>query len=159
MPYLTDHCFYRQPDDWPEPADRYPVVPLTTVLELMADAARALVPGRTVVGVREVRALRWLAVAPPVTVATNASLNPDGNVTVVLDGYARGTVLLADDYPAPPRLPERPLTGQRPCEVSAQHLYSGRHRSGVLLRLPPQPRRAGAVRGPGRLCVRDRRRR
>ncbi|MDQ4032848.1 MAG: polyketide synthase dehydratase domain-containing protein, partial [Actinomycetota bacterium] len=126
MPYLTDHCFYRQPDDWPEPADRYPVVPLTTVLELMADAARALVPGRTVVGVREVRALRWLAVAPPVTVATNASLNPDGNVTVVLDGYARGTVLLADDYPAPPRLPERPLTGQRPCEVSAQHLYSDR---------------------------------
>jgi malonyl CoA-acyl carrier protein transacylase/phosphopantetheinyl transferase len=126
MPYLTDHCFYRQPDGWSEPADRYPVVPLTTVLELMADAARALVPGRTVVGVREVRALRWLAVAPPVTVATNASLGPDGNVTVVLDGYARGTVLLADDYPAPPRLPERPLTGQRPSEVSAQRLYSDR---------------------------------
>jgi acyl transferase domain-containing protein/phosphopantetheinyl transferase len=126
LPYLADHCFFRQPDGWPEPADRYPVVPLTTVLELMSDAAQALVPGRTVIGVRDVRALRWLAVAPPVTVTTSATLGPDGAVTVVLDGYARGTVLLADDYPAPPRLPDRPLTGQRPCEVTAQGLYNDR---------------------------------
>ncbi|MDQ2791739.1 MAG: polyketide synthase dehydratase domain-containing protein [Actinomycetota bacterium] len=126
MPYLADHCFYRQPDGWPEPADRYPVVPLTTVLELMADAARALSPGRTVVGVRDVRAQRWLSVAPPVTVATCATLHPDGNVTVVLDGYARATVLLADDYPASPALPGPPLTGSRPCDVTAQGLYLDR---------------------------------
>ncbi|MFN2494666.1 MAG: beta-ketoacyl synthase N-terminal-like domain-containing protein, partial [Pseudonocardiaceae bacterium] len=126
MTYLADHCFYRQPDGWPEPADRYPVVALTTVLELMADAARALVPGRTVVGVRDVRAMRWLTVAPPVTVTTNASLDADGNVTVALDGYARGTVLLADSYPASPSLPDPPLTGQRPSEVTAQQLYADR---------------------------------
>ena len=126
MPYLADHCFYRQPDGWPEPADRYPVVPLTTVLELMADAARALSPGRTVVGISDVRALRWLTVAPPVTVTTSTTLRPDGNVTVVLDGYARGTVLLADGYPESPRLPDRPLTGQRPCAVTAQVLYTDR---------------------------------
>ncbi len=126
MPYLADHCFCRQPDSWPEPADRFPVVPLTTVLELMADAARALVPGRTIVGVKDVRALRWLAVAPPVTVTTTASLDPDGNVTVVLDGYTRGTVLLADGYPAAPQLPDRPLSGQRSCEVTAQRFYTDR---------------------------------
>jgi acyl transferase domain-containing protein/phosphopantetheinyl transferase len=131
MPYLADHCFYRQPEGWPEAADRYPVVPLTTVLELMADAARVLVPGRSVVGVRDVRAQRWLAVTPPVTVTTSATLDPHGNVTVVLEGYARGTVLLADDYPTLPQLPERPLTGQRPCtdgagEVTAQGLYTDR---------------------------------
>ncbi|MGH3786765.1 MAG: 4'-phosphopantetheinyl transferase superfamily protein [Pseudonocardiaceae bacterium] len=123
LPYLADHCFYRQPHGWPEPADRYPVVPLTTVLELMADAARALSPGRTVVGVRDVRALRWLAVAPPVAVTTSASLSSDGNVTVVLDGYARGTVLLADGYPTPPDEPDRPLPGDHPCEVTAAALY------------------------------------
>ncbi|MGH3888544.1 MAG: beta-ketoacyl synthase N-terminal-like domain-containing protein [Pseudonocardiaceae bacterium] len=126
MPYLTDHCFYRQPVGWPEPADRYPVVPLTTMLELMADAARALVPGRTVVGVKDVRALRWFAVASPVTVTTNATLGPDGNVTVVLGSYARGTVLLADRYPASSQLSDRPLAGQRPCEVTAQGLYTDR---------------------------------
>ncbi|HEY6423213.1 MAG TPA: 4'-phosphopantetheinyl transferase superfamily protein, partial [Pseudonocardiaceae bacterium] len=126
MPYLVDHCFYRQPDGWPEPADRYPVVPLTTILELMADAARALVPGRKVIGVRDVRAQRWLAVAPPVTVTTSASLSQDGTVAVVLEGYARGSVLLADSYPVPQAQPDRPLTGQRPCEVTAQGLYTDR---------------------------------
>ncbi|MBA2472093.1 MAG: beta-ketoacyl synthase [Pseudonocardiales bacterium] len=126
MPYLVDHCFYRQPDGWPEPADRYPVVPLTTVLELMADAARAVSPGRTVVGVRDVKAMRWLAVAPPVTISTSTTLHPDGNVTVVLDGYARGTVLLGDGYPASPPLPSPPLTGERFCEVTAQGLYQDR---------------------------------
>jgi acyl transferase domain-containing protein len=126
MPYLADHCFYRQPVGWSEPADRYPVVPLTTVLELMADAARALSPSRRVIGVRDVRALRWLAVTPPATVTTSASLDPDGNVTVALDGYARGTVLLADDYPTSPQLPDRPLTEQRPCHVTAQDLYTDR---------------------------------
>ncbi len=126
MPYLTDHCFYRQPEGWPEPGDRYPVVPLTTLLELMADAARALSPGRTVVGISDVRALRWLAVAPPVTITTSATLHPDGNATVVLDGYARGTVLLADGYPPSPQLPDRPLTGPRPCAVTALGLYQDR---------------------------------
>lgn len=126
MPSLADHCFYRQPDGWPEPADRYPVVPLATVLELMVDAARALSPGRTVVGVRDVRALRWLSVAPPVTVTTSASLSSDGHVTVVLEGYARGTVLLADGYPAPRDEPDRPLRGEHPCEVTAAALYGDR---------------------------------
>jgi phosphopantetheine--protein transferase-like protein len=132
MPELTDHCFYRQPEGWPELADRYPVVPMTTVLELMADAARALVPGRTVVGVKDVRAMRWLAVAPPVSVTTNASLDPDGNVTVILDGYVRATMLLADDYlaspatlPQPP-MPQPPLSGQQPGEVTARELYRDR---------------------------------
>ncbi|MGH4009260.1 MAG: type I polyketide synthase [Pseudonocardiaceae bacterium] len=126
MPYLADHSFYRQPDGWPEPADRYPVVPLTTVLELIADAARALVPSRTVIGIRDVRAQRWLSVTPPVSVTTSATLDPDGNVAVVLDGYARGTVLLADYYPAPPQLADLPLTGQQPCEITAEGLYQDR---------------------------------
>ncbi|HEX6403979.1 MAG TPA: 4'-phosphopantetheinyl transferase superfamily protein [Pseudonocardiaceae bacterium] len=126
MPYLADHCFYRQPQGWSEPSDRYPVVPLATVLELMANAAQAHSPERTVVGIRDVQALRWLAVAPPVTVTTNASLNADGNVTVVLEGYARGTVLLAESYPPTPQLPDRPLTRQRPCTVTARDLYRNR---------------------------------
>jgi phosphopantetheinyl transferase len=127
MPYLVDHCFYRQPPGWPEPADRYPVVPLTTMLELMSDAARALRPGSTVVGIQDVRALRWLAVAPPVTVTTSASIGSDGNVSVVLEGYARGTVLLASGYgyPAPPDEPDLPLRGDY-CNVTAAALYGDR---------------------------------
>ena len=126
MPYLADHCLVRQPAEWPEAADRYPVVPLTTMLELMREAAHDLVPGRTVVGVRDVRALRFLAVAPPVTVTVTAALDADGNVGVVIDGYARGTALLADGYPVPPAGPDRALRGERPCEVTAAALYEDR---------------------------------
>ena len=106
-PYLLDHCFYRQPDGWPSHADRFPVVPMTMLLEVMADAARALVPGLPVVGFDDVRALRWLAVAPPVEVTIRASsLEPgaDGavRVQVGIDGYSGATVLLDHGFPPPP---------------------------------------------------------
>jgi 3-oxoacyl-(acyl-carrier-protein) synthase/malonyl CoA-acyl carrier protein transacylase/phosphopantetheinyl transferase len=126
MPYLSDHCLFPQPAGWPDAADRFPVVPMTTTLELMAQAARDLVPHRTVVGFQDVRALRFLAVEPPVTVTIDATVGADGNVAVVIDGYAHGTVLLADGYPAPPVELDRPLYGERPCEVSAAGLYCDR---------------------------------
>ena len=126
MPFLRDHCFYRQPARWPDGADRYPVVPMTTLLELMAGAARELVPGRVVVGFRDVRALRWLAVAPPVTVTITSALDGDGNVSVGIDGYTRGTVLLADAYPAPAVAPEPPLTGPQSLSFGADRMYADR---------------------------------
>jgi acyl transferase domain-containing protein/phosphopantetheinyl transferase len=126
MPYLADHCLVPQPDGWPETADRYPVVPMTTTLELMAQAARELVPDRTVIGIQDIRALRFLAVEPPVTVRIDTALDADGNVTVAIGDYAHGTVLLADDYPALPDAPDRALSGERPCAVTPGALYRDR---------------------------------
>jgi len=126
MPFLADHCFYRQPPGWPSDADRYPVVPMTTLLELMADEARALVPGKQVVGFRRVRALRWLAVAPPATVSIDSTLDSDGNVDVVIDGYTRGTVVLADRYQPAPAADRTPLTGERPVAFTADRMYVDR---------------------------------
>ncbi|WP_242606410.1 type I polyketide synthase, partial [Protofrankia symbiont of Coriaria ruscifolia] len=76
MPYIIDHCFYRQPPRWPHLVDRFPVVPMTAVLELMIDQARAVVPDRVVVGVTDVRALRWLAIEPAVEVTVTATILP-----------------------------------------------------------------------------------
>lgn len=72
-PQLLDHCFYRQPAGWPSVADRFPVVPMTMLLEVMATAARELEPSLSVIGFDDVRALRWLAVAPPVEVTIRAT--------------------------------------------------------------------------------------
>ncbi|HZE64977.1 MAG TPA: 4'-phosphopantetheinyl transferase superfamily protein, partial [Sporichthyaceae bacterium] len=122
---------------------------------LIMDAAAALVPERTVIGVRGIRALRPLAVDPPITLhieaterqhgagpsapgAHSADASGDGDVTVVsvtLDGtpqggeretYARATVLLADTYPAPPALREPPLTAERRPDIDARALYAQR---------------------------------
>ncbi|MGY5136079.1 beta-ketoacyl synthase N-terminal-like domain-containing protein [Streptomyces nigrescens] len=126
LPYVRDHCVYLQPDDWPEAADRFPVVPMTTLLELAAEAAREAQPGYLVTGYSDVRALRWLAVAPPVDVAVSATPEGDGRVRVSLGDFAAVTVHLAARHPAPPPPDPADLTSGRPAPVSAQALYRDR---------------------------------
>ena len=131
-PYLLDHCFYRQPEGWPSHADRFPVVPMTMLLEVMADAARALVPDRPVVGFDDVRALRWLAVAPPVEVTIRATRLDDHGaggplrVQVGIDGYSGATVLLDHGYPDPPEPDTTPLVDERPPGLTAEEVYADR---------------------------------
>ncbi|MDQ1376574.1 MAG: hypothetical protein QOE15_747 [Acidimicrobiaceae bacterium] len=126
MPYLADHCFYRQAAGWPKMADRFPVVPMTTMLELMMDAARPLAGDRVIAGLANVRALRWLAPTEPVRLTITASVDDEGNIDVALEGYARGKVLTADRYPLPPAPRVEPLRGERSSPVRAEALYQDR---------------------------------
>ncbi|GFE12832.1 hypothetical protein Sgleb_08790 [Streptomyces glebosus] len=126
LPYVRDHCVYLQPDGWPEPADRFPVVPMTTLLELAAEAAREACPGGVVTGYSGVRALRWLAVAPPVDLAVSAAPGGDGRVRVSLGDYAAVTVHLGAQYPAPPPPDPAGLAAGHPAPVSAEALYRDR---------------------------------
>ncbi|WP_416211288.1 beta-ketoacyl synthase N-terminal-like domain-containing protein [Frankia sp. Cas3] len=132
MPYIIDHCFYGQPPGWPHLADRFPVIPMTTLLEMMIDEARAFAPGRVALGLTDIRALRWLAIAPAVEVTITAvAVGPDA-VMVNVEGYARGTVILGDDYPAPPTPSDEPLPDLRRDVVDGQSIY----RSGRLFHGP-----------------------
>lgn len=103
MPWLADHCFYRQPADGIGSAieEQFPVVPMTEMIELMADLAAQRFPGHVATAVSGVRALRWLIAAPPTQVDVTIGELADGCVAVALEGYARGTVHLAADFPAP----------------------------------------------------------
>ncbi|MFF0066012.1 beta-ketoacyl synthase N-terminal-like domain-containing protein [Streptomyces sp. NPDC005279] len=128
MPYVRDHCVYLQPDTWPEPSDRFPVVPMTTLLELAADAARRSAPGRVVAGFDDVRALRWLPVAPPVDAEIIATPAADGSdrVHVAIGGCATVTVVLADRHTSRLAPDSAPLTREGPPPVSAEALYRDR---------------------------------
>ena len=104
-PALLDHCFYRQPAGWPTVADRFPVVPMTMMIEMMLDAARALGPGRVAVAARgrpRLPLARGRA-AGPVEIA--ARVTGGDAVDVELPGYARATVRLAAAYPPARRRP------------------------------------------------------
>ncbi|TYC08229.1 beta-ketoacyl synthase N-terminal-like domain-containing protein [Actinomadura syzygii] len=130
MPYLADHCVFPQPPGWPDPSDRFPIVPLATLLEVMAETARELLPDLVVVGFEHVRAVRWVVAAPPTTADITAYLVGEGDrprkVKVVVQGHADGTVLLAERYP-PPSAPDRtPLTIEGPPIVTAERLYEER---------------------------------
>ncbi|RKN03791.1 type I polyketide synthase [Streptomyces radicis] len=126
MPYLLDHCFFRQRPDWPDDADRWPVVPATTVLTHLMDLAERATPGRRAVAVHEVRLLKWIEAIPahdvPVTVR---HLGPD-RVEVSLEGASRAEVSLAPGYPeAPAPWPFDPA-GERVPELAARQLYDER---------------------------------
>jgi hypothetical protein len=129
MPDIIDHCLIPQPEGWPDDSDRFPVVPMTTLLEIMGDAALELEAGRVVIGFEQVRALRWLAIAPPARTNVRAVLDTvkDGveRVRVTIEGYASGYVLLSRGYPAGPAPDEAPLLGERPAPVTAGELYTG----------------------------------
>ncbi|MFD0902493.1 beta-ketoacyl synthase N-terminal-like domain-containing protein [Actinomadura sediminis] len=131
MPFLQDHCVVPQAPGWPDMSDRFPVVPLGTLLEVMADAARALLPGLTVIGLEDVRAVRWLVAAPPTTAEVRASRRADAprgvrRVRIVIAGHAEGTVLLAARHPGPPRPDGTALTVENPPIVTAARLYEER---------------------------------
>jgi acyl transferase domain-containing protein len=129
MPDLADHCIFPQADGWPEDSDRFPVVPMTTLLEVMADAALELDPGRAVVGFEHVAAMHWLTVAPATTARVHASRDGVNRITVRIEGYARGCVVLGDSWPDPPAASphgEASWPGKRPAPVTARELYADR---------------------------------
>ena len=126
MPYLMDHCLIPQRAGWPEVSDRFPVVPLTTLLEVMADTARELVPDSVVIGFEKVRALRWVVAEPATTATVRANLVEPGRVEVVIEGHTEGTVLVADRYPRPAAPDRTPLIDEIPAPIPAHRFYSER---------------------------------
>ncbi len=125
MPELRDHCLFRQAPGWPDDADAFPVVPMTGLLEIMGDAALATAPGRAVVAITDVRAQRWLAVAPPVTVTIEAVPVADGRIRVRIGPYAEGTVELGLAHPPAPRAStaDQRLEGERAPLADGHSLY------------------------------------
>lgn len=125
-----------------------PIGPMTFTLELMAETAAALCPGRVVVAIRDVRLQRWLAfeAEDPNTVECSAhvlsgeKVKPEPGVThqvrvEVTDlgnsatgdrkwSAAVGTVLLADWYPAAPPAGDFPLTHEYATTVTVDEMYN-----------------------------------
>ncbi len=126
FPELIDHSFYRQKANWPILVDVYPVVPMTMSIALMIDAAEKLLPGHVAVAIENVRAFRWLAVAPPVDVSISTRLVNKNTVDVSIDGYIDARVELAPKYTAPPRASLPPLLDPCESEVTARALYEER---------------------------------
>lgn len=126
QPYLRDHSFFALPEGWPDPSDAFPLVPMTMTISRMIDAARDLVPERTVVGVRDVRAYRWVSVEEPVTVPIEARFDGEAEVSVRVGDYARGVVRLAEGYPSPPEPAADGSLDAGPVPVTAEEMYERR---------------------------------
>jgi phosphopantetheinyl transferase len=124
MPYLMDHGLFPQRPGWPIVSDWGPVVPMTTMIEMMADEVRAFAPGKVVVGIESVAALTWLAASPATTITIHMAADGPDRVKVSLAGHAYGTVVLADCYPAAAVPSSEPLCGEVESDLTADRLYA-----------------------------------
>jgi phosphopantetheinyl transferase (holo-ACP synthase) len=135
VPAWADHAFFRQRDGWPYSDDRFPLVPMTGIVEMLHEHANRLRPELVPVAVVDIAAFRWLTVDPPVEVTLRASTvpsaegDPAGSVRVkaVVDGHARATVVLAPKYPARTPANAARLVNERPSHIDAGRFYIDRH--------------------------------
>jgi phosphopantetheinyl transferase len=126
MPYLRDHCFFRQRDGWPDDTDRWPVVPATTVVAQMMSAAEGVAPGRRAVAVHDARFSRWVVAAPPVEVPVTVTGDGTDRVAVRFGSYAQAVVEVGDADPTPPAAWRVDRAGEQAPEIAAGQLYSDR---------------------------------
>jgi acyl transferase domain-containing protein/phosphopantetheinyl transferase len=129
MPYLLDHCFFKQREGWPDVSDLFPVVPATTVIHHMMEAAERSAPGHRPVAVHAARFDRWTAATPPVEIEITATPDPaaPGRLKIAFGSYARATIEVAPDFPRPPAPWPVDRSAQRAPETSAAQLYADRH--------------------------------
>ncbi|MFE3175144.1 beta-ketoacyl synthase N-terminal-like domain-containing protein [Amycolatopsis sp. NPDC059090] len=127
MPYLLDHCFFPQPDDWPFPEDRWPVMAATTVVHHMIEAVRRISPGRWPVEVQQAKFHRWLLAAPSTEVEVTVTPAGPGRWAVAFGQYANAVVVMSSAFPA-----DRPAPwaidsgGDEPPAITAEQLYRDR---------------------------------
>ncbi|MFI0959995.1 beta-ketoacyl synthase N-terminal-like domain-containing protein [Streptomyces sp. NPDC021080] len=127
MPYLLDHCFFPQRPGWPDVSDRWPVVPATTIVQHLMDAARRAAPGKVPVAVHGARFEEWLTATPAVDVRVTAEPVAPDRLAMSFGPRARATVELATGYSAPPpaRWRTDPAVERTPDHTAAQ-LYGER---------------------------------
>jgi phosphopantetheinyl transferase (holo-ACP synthase) len=136
--YLLAHTLGRTVSRTDPDLHALALMPLAMSLEILAEGAAALVPGATVVSLREVRAHRWLAWGEePQTLEVEARrlASNDGSVRVhallreVAEGGAAGApaveaeVVLDQGFPPPPPPLAVDLGEGRPSRVGPPELY------------------------------------
>ncbi len=116
------------------------VVPLTISMEILAEAAAVLTPGKMLVGMREIQARRWIQVEDePVSICTEAQRLNETEIEVKISKQGRedgagqnaselvlqGIVAFANGYPPSPPVTDFSLTGERQSRLAAVDLYDG----------------------------------
>jgi acyl transferase domain-containing protein/phosphopantetheinyl transferase (holo-ACP synthase) len=135
--YLLDHTIGRTVSRVDPNLAALSLMPLAMSVEMLAEAAANLVPGRTVVGLRDVRAHRWLACGDkPLTVELHArrvasdDRHERVHVEVRDDSDDGAAVAVEGDVLLAPRLPSAPppialdLRDGRPSRWAPGTLYS-----------------------------------
>jgi hypothetical protein len=125
MPETLDHSLYHQPPGWPDVTDGFPIVAMTTQIQLLQDIAAEYAGGRDVVEVFGVRNLRWLDLSEPQDVDVVITPKGDDVLSVALGPYCRANVRVGTFAPMPTH-EARPLVDPRPTWHTAHEMFEQR---------------------------------
>ena len=164
---LTEHLFLRDHTLGAGVSESDPelrglaVVPLTFSMEILAEAAAALCPGKVVTRMEKIRAHRWIKLdADPTILKVVAKISQDlpsaCEVRIVSAGegdamdasrppitVVEAIVVVSDDYPPPPAAGEFVLSSPRLSKWKHSELYSGYMFHGPTLRAVSEMRLFG----------------
>lgn len=124
-PETLDHRLFSQPEDWHDPTDGFPIMAMTTQIQLLQDIATEFSGGRPVVEVFDVRNFRWLDLSSPQDVDIVVVPKSDDVLTLSLGNFCRVNIRVGEYLPAP-RFEERPLTNPRPSSHTPQQMFDQR---------------------------------
>ena len=122
MPETLDHTLYTVAEGWPDVSDRFPIVAMTTQLQLLEDIAATYAGGRDVIELFGVRNYRWLDISDPLDLEIAVTPKSDDVLMIALGPYCRANVRVGT-FPAPPRYEDPPLVNPRPTTHTAQEMF------------------------------------
>jgi malonyl CoA-acyl carrier protein transacylase len=122
MPETIDHTLYEAPEGWPDVSDRFPIVAMTTQLQLLEDIAASYAGGRDVIELFGVRNYRWLDISDPIDLEITVTPKGDDVLGIALGPYCRANVRVGR-FPPAPRYDDPPLVRPRPTAHTAQEMF------------------------------------
>jgi acyl transferase domain-containing protein len=134
QPLLVDHTLGRNVSIDDPSLLALPVFPLTFTMEALAEAGALLAPGRKLIGMREVRASRWIALERgEMLLDVTAEQTAEAGVVMVRvrefsesslrPVCAEGLMVFADHYPPQPAAKAPALEGRKPSDWTPERLY------------------------------------
>jgi acyl transferase domain-containing protein/phosphopantetheinyl transferase len=136
--FLLDHTLGREISVTDKELTGLPMMPLTMSMEILAEAAALLVPEKLFIGMKDIRAYKWITFenrqlilkveakrqsAGEVRAQLREANDPDPEKSVGLP-ILEGTMVFGEQYPESPVLDDFPLQGRRPSRWTPDALYS-----------------------------------
>jgi len=136
--YLHDHTLGGKISSIDNILRPLPVMPLTLSMEILAEAAVFLVPDKMLIGMKDIRAYRWILLEEnSVTLQIVARRMPESNNEVeakiyhiienkTISGHPiiEGTMVFATTYPRPPVVDAFSLRNERTSKWTPEQLYT-----------------------------------
>ena len=138
--FLHDHTFGGQVSAVDDTLKPLPVIPMTVAMEIMAETAALLMPGKLLIGMKDIQTYQWIDLERRQTILQISArrraagqheievrvhnLGENGEGDAGKGGLAlQGIMVFGDADPEPPQVEPFALTSARPPEFTAEEMY------------------------------------